>query len=139
MTVKKTTKTLQPRTLAVRAARAAAEKMAKDVRVLKVTDLIQITDHFVLASGATDRQVRAIGDAIEEELRSVGVKALRREGERDLHWLLLDFGDIIVHVFQEEDRVFYELERLWKDAPEVRWEPTKRAAAAERAAAGPRN
>lgn len=139
MTVKKTTKTLQPRTLAVRAARAAAEKMAKDVRVLKVTDLIQITDHFVLASGATDRQVRAIGDAIEEELRSVGVKALRREGERDLHWLLLDFGDIIVHVFQEEDRVFYELERLWKDAPEVSWEPTKRAAAAERAAAGPRN
>lgn len=129
----KPAKPLLSRTVAVRAARAAAEKQAKDIRVLKVTDLIQITDHFVLASGATDRQVRAIGDAIEDELRKAGLKPLRREGERDLHWLLLDFGDIIVHVFQEADREYYELERLWKDAPEIKWQPV--ASRAPRAAA----
>lgn len=123
--------------LAVRAARAAAEKQGRDIRVLDVAEQIQITDHFVLASGATDRQVRAIGDAIEEELRAAGVKPLRREGEGELRWLLLDFGDIVVHVFQEQDRVYYELERLWKDAPEVRWQPAAPRARAPRAAASP--
>lgn len=132
-----TRKTLQPRTLAVRAARAAAEKQATDIRVLKVGDLIQITDFFILASGATDRQVRAIGNAIEDELRAAGAKPLRREGERESHWLLLDFGDIVVHVFQEEDRAYYELERLWKDAPEVTWQPAVRARAPRAAAAAP--
>lgn len=90
--------------------------------MLKVGDLIQVTDYFVIVSGATERQVRAIGDAIEEELRTAGVKPIRREGERENRWLLLDYADIVVHVFQESDRVYYELERLWKDAPEVRWE-----------------
>lgn len=113
---------LQPRTLAVRAARAAAERMGRDIRVLKVRDLIAITDYFVIASGATDRQVRAIGDAVEEELRKAGEKPIRREGEREMRWLLLDYADVVVHVFGEEDRAFYELERLWKDAPEVSWE-----------------
>jgi ribosome-associated protein len=118
---------LKPRTLAVRAARAAAEKLGKDIRVLQVRDLIAITDYFVIVSGATDRQVKAIGDAIEEELRAAGEKPIRREGERDLRWLLLDFADIIVHVFHVEDRAYYELERLWKDAPVVRWEPKAEA------------
>jgi ribosome-associated protein len=76
----------------------------------------------VIASGATDRQVRAIADAVEEELRKAGSKPIRREGERDMRWLLLDFGDIVVHVFTEEDRMFYDIERLWKDAPTVKWE-----------------
>ena len=117
-----------PRTLAVRAARAAAEKQGRDIRVLEVADLIAITDYFVIVSGGTDRHVKAIGDAVEEELRKVEVKPIRREGERDLRWLLLDYADIIVHVFHEEDRAYYELERLWKDAPSVRWEqPASRA------------
>ena len=111
-----------PRTLAVRAARAAAEKQGRDILVLQVRDLIAITDYFVIVSGATDRQVKAIGDAVEDELRRSGAKPIRREGERDMRWLLLDFADIIVHVFHEEDRAYYELERLWKDAPSVRWE-----------------
>jgi ribosome-associated protein len=111
-----------PRTLAVRAARAAAEKQGRDIRVLQVRHLIAITDYFVIVSGATDRQVKAIGDEVEEELRKAGVKPIRREGERDLRWLLLDYADIIVHVFHEEDRAYYELERLWKDAPDVQWE-----------------
>jgi ribosome-associated protein len=106
----------------VRAARAAAEKQGRDIRVLQVRDLIAITDFFVIVSGATDRQVKAIGDEIESELRKDGVKPIRREGERDMRWLLLDFADVIVHVFNEEDRAYYELERLWKDAPDVRWE-----------------
>jgi ribosome-associated protein len=112
-----------PRTLAVRAARAAAEKQGRDILVLQVRDLIAITDYFVIVSGATDRQVKAIGDAVEDELRRSGAKPIRREGERDMRWLLLDFADIIVHVFHEEDRAYYELERLWKDAPSIRWEP----------------
>lgn len=115
-----------PRTLAVRAARAAAEKQGRDIRVLQVRDLIAITDYFVIASGATDRQVKAIGEEIEAELAKGGVKPIRREGERDLRWLLLDYADIIVHVFHVEDRAYYELERLWKDAPDVQWETAKR-------------
>jgi ribosome-associated protein len=116
-----------PKTLAVRAARAAAEKLAHDVRVLEVRDQIAITEYFVICSGTTDRQVRAIGDAVEEELRSSGAKAIRREGERDNRWLLLDFADVIVHVFTDEDRRYYELERLWKDVPDVAWESAPRA------------
>jgi len=69
--------------------------------------------------------VKAIGESVEEELRKAGQKPIRREGERDLRWLLLDFADVIVHVFHEEDRAYYELERLWKDAPVVRWEPPR--------------
>ena len=106
----------------MRAARAAAEKLGRDIKVLQVRDLIAITDYFVIASGATDRQVKAIGEAIEDELRGAGEKPIRREGEREMRWLLLDFGDIIVHVFHVEDRAYYELERLWKDAPVVAWE-----------------
>jgi ribosome-associated protein len=110
--------------MAVRAARAAAEKQGRDIRVLEVGNLISITDYFVIVSGATDRQVKAIGEAVEDELRKVEIKPIRREGERDLRWLLLDYADIIVHIFHEEDRAYYELERLWKDAPQIRWEPT---------------
>ncbi|MGZ4138705.1 MAG: ribosome silencing factor [Actinomycetota bacterium] len=122
-----------PRTMAVRAARAAAEKQGKDIRVLQVQELISITDYFVFVSGATDRQVRAIGDAIEHELAGSAVKPIRREGERDLHWLLLDYADVIVHIFNVEDRAYYELERLWKDAPVVRWEPASPKAKASSA------
>ncbi len=109
--------------MAIRAARAAAERQARDIRVLNVGDIIAITDFFVIASGATDRQVRAIADAVEEELRKNGRKPMRREGEREMRWLLLDFGDLVVHVFTDEDRMFYDIERLWRDAPVVKWEP----------------
>jgi ribosome-associated protein len=122
-----------PRTLAVRAARAAAEKQGRDIQVLQVRDLIAITDYFVIASGMTDRQVKAIGDGVEDELRRSGAKPIRREGERDMRWLLLDYADIIVHVFHEEDRAYYELERLWRDAPLVRWEPAASKAKAKTA------
>ncbi len=86
-----------------------------------MADLIGITDFFVIASGGTDRQLRAIADAIEEALRQHGTKPVRREGEDELRWLLLDFGDFVVHLFVDEARAYYELERLWKDAPAVDW------------------
>lgn len=114
----------------MRAARAASEKQARDILVLHVRDLIAVTDFFVIASGATDRQVKAIGDAVEADLLAAGVKPIRREGERDMRWLLLDYGDLVVHVFREEERAYYELERLWRDAPTVPWETKAPAARA---------
>jgi ribosome-associated protein len=100
---------------------------------LNVADLIQVTDFFVICSGGTDRQVRAIGEAVEDELRAAGVKPMRREGERENRWLLLDYADIVVHIFAEPDRAYYELERLWKDAREVKWEQAGQAEGEERA------
>lgn len=99
-------------------------------------DLIVITDYFVIASGATERQVRTITDAVEKVLSERGVKAIRREGVEQGRWALVDFGDIVVHVFTNEERDYYELERLWKDAPRVRWEETARSRT-RRAGTGP--
>jgi len=117
------------RELAVAAARAAADKQAEHIVILNVRELIVITDHFVIASGATDRQVNAIVDGIEEELRALGVKPVRREGRREGRWVLLDFIDIVCHVFHVEEREYYDLERLWKDAPRVPWEEGSEEAA----------
>ena len=90
--------------------------------MLEVRDLIVITDYFVIASGASDRQVRTIADAVEKVLADKDRKPVRREGEREGRWVLLDFVDVVVHVFVDEDRRYYELERLWKDAPRIPWE-----------------
>ena len=110
------------RELAVAAARAASAKQARDIVVLDVAELIVITDHFVIASGGTDRQVRAISEAIEDALRELGMKPVRREGEREGRWVLLDFVDVVAHVFLDSERSFYDLERLWADAPRITWE-----------------
>jgi ribosome-associated protein len=110
---------IESSSLAILAARAAATKQGRDILILDVGALIQIVDHFVLVSAATDRQVKAIVDAIEDTLRLEGIKPLRREGEQALRWVLLDYGDIVVHVFNAEERAYYELERLWKDAPVI--------------------
>lgn len=103
--------------LAQAAARAAAEKLASDIVIIDVSDQLVITDCFVLASAPNDRQVKSVVDAVEEELRKAGAKAVRREGERDGRWVLLDFVDIVVHVQHSEERTYYSLERLWKDCP----------------------
>ena len=102
------------------AAEAAGEKLADDIIAYDVSDQLVITDAFVLCSAANDRQVRAIVDEIEMRLREdAEVKPVRREGEREGRWVLLDYLDIIVHVQHEEDRLFYALERLWKDCPRI--------------------
>lgn len=103
------------------AAQAAADKRASDIVLLDVSDHLAITDAFVIVSAPNNRQVRAIVDAVEESLRSLDAKPIRREGERDGRWVLLDFGDIVVHVQHTEERTFYSLERLWKDCPAIPW------------------
>ena len=104
-------------TLVPTAARAASDKLAQHLIAFDVSDQLAITDAFLLASGANDRQVKAIVDEIEEKLRDIGEKPIRREGERDGRWVLIDYGDVVVHVQHEEERQFYALERLWRDCP----------------------
>jgi len=101
------------------AALAASDKLAQQIVAFDVSDQLAITDAFLLASAPNDRQVRAIVDEVEEKLRGLGAKPIRREGERDGRWVLLDFGDIVVHVQHEEERQFYALERLWRDCPTI--------------------
>ena len=105
--------------LGLAAAQAAADKLASDILLLDVSEQLVITDVFLLASAPSDRQVMAIVDEVEERLRELGAKPLRREGEKEGRWVLLDFGDIVVHVQHEEERVFDALERLWKDCPVI--------------------
>ena len=105
--------------LAEAAVSAAADKLASDLVILDVSEQLVITDCFVLASAPNDRQVRAVVDAIEERLLQLGAKPVRREGERDGRWVLLDYVDIVVHVQHSEERTYYSLERLWKDCPEL--------------------
>lgn len=101
------------------AALAASDKLATDIVAFDVSEQLAITDAFLLASGGSDRQVKAIVDEIEDKLREAGAKPIQREGERDARWVLLDYGDIVVHVQHEEDRQFYALERLWRDCPTI--------------------
>jgi ribosome-associated protein len=99
------------------AARAADSKKAADLVALDVSGPLPLTDAFLLASGDNERNVVAIANAVEEALIEIGTKPIRREGRSEGRWILLDFGDLVVHVFHEEDRMFYSLERLWKDCP----------------------
>ena len=102
------------------AAQAASDKLAENIVAFDVSDQLVITDAFLLASAPNDRQVKSIVDEIEERLqKELGVKPVRREGDREARWVLLDYVDIVVHVQHSEERVFYALERLWKDCPEL--------------------
>jgi ribosome-associated protein len=112
----------ESRQAAVAAARAAAAKQAEHITILDVHGLIVITDYFVICSGATERQVRTIVEEIEKALRDLGRKPVRREGESERRWVLLDYVDLVVHVFTEQEREYYDLERLWGDAPRSAWE-----------------
>jgi ribosome-associated protein len=100
-----------------RAVEAAGDKKARGLVVLDVSKLLGITDYFLIGSGSSDRQVRTIAEAIEGKLKEDGLRPLRSEGAADSGWILIDYGDFIVHVFSEEMRAYYDLERLWKDAP----------------------
>jgi ribosome-associated protein len=101
------------------AARAAAEKLAEDIVALDVSERLALADVFLIASAPSERQVNAIVDGIEDELAKFDLKPVRREGRSGGRWVLLDYADVIIHVQHEEDRVFYALERLWKDCPVV--------------------
>jgi ribosome-associated protein len=93
--------------------------LAQDVLAFDVSDQLALTDVFLLCSASNDRQVKAIQDAVEEKLLSIGSKPIRREGEREGRWVLLDFSDIVVHIQHAEERVYYALERLWSDCPVI--------------------
>ncbi len=101
------------------AAGAAADKLATDIIAYDVSEQLVITDAFLLCSASNDRQVKAIVDEIEEKLRRADAKPIRREGEREGRWVLLDYIDVVIHVQHADERVFYALERLWKDCPRI--------------------
>lgn len=118
---------LPGREVAVTAARAAAAKQATDIVVLDVHELIVITDYFVICSASTKRQVKTVIEEIERAVRELGEKPIRREGEEDGGWWLLDYFDVVVHVFGDEERAYYDLERLWRDAPRLEWQEPEAA------------
>lgn len=101
------------------AALAADSKSGEDLVALDVSGPLPLTDVFLLATGRNERNVLSIASEVEDKLNEAGVKTLRREGRTEGRWVLLDFGDLVVHVFHEEDRMYYALERLWKDCPVV--------------------
>jgi ribosome-associated protein len=101
------------------AAQAASDKLADDIIAFDVSEQLIITDAFLLCSAPNDRQVRSIVDEIEDKLREAGAPPPRREGERDGRWVLMDYDEIVVHVQHTEERLFYALERLWRDCPVI--------------------
>jgi ribosome-associated protein len=129
------TATDEARELAATAAQAAADKLATDIVLIDVSERLAITDVFVVVTGSNERQVEAIVDAVEEKLLARGKKPIRREGRRDGRWVLLDYGDVVVHVQHAEERAFYALERLWRDCPFIPFADAK-ADARDRAARG---
>ena len=100
-------------------ARAAAELKATTDAAIDVSERLVLTEVFLVVSGSTDRQVRSLVDAVDEALLKAGVRRKRREGFDEGHWVLVDYGDLVVHVQQDEDREFYALERLWADCPSI--------------------
>jgi ribosome-associated protein len=107
---------------AIEAARAADDKLAQDVVVLEVAEVLALCGWFVIASAGNDRQVKAVCEEVERRVHEAGGPKPRRiEGLDSLQWVLMDYGDVIVHVFQQDVREFYDLERLWSDVPRVAW------------------
>jgi ribosome-associated protein len=106
------------------AADALDDKKGMDIALLEVGDLLAITEVFVIVTGSSRPHVRTLAEAVDEKLKEHGRRPLRIEGASEGEWVLLDFGDFVVHVFQETPRDFYGLERLWGDAPRLAWEPS---------------
>ena len=108
---------MDQKAIALAAAKALDAKRGKDIVVLKVDEMTVITDYMVIATGRSVPQVKALAENVEEELAKLDLFARRREGVNEGHWCILDYGDVMVHVFQTETRDFYKLEQLWADAP----------------------
>lgn len=98
---------------------ALTDKKGEDVRVIQITEIASFADYFIIADGNNSSQISALVDNVEEQLSKAGYEPKRIEGVRNSNWVLMDYGDIIVHVFSKEDRLFYDLERIWKDGREV--------------------
>ncbi|MDP1808077.1 MAG: ribosome silencing factor [Actinomycetota bacterium] len=117
------------RELVMVAAQAADDKKATDIIILEMAGILDITDYFLICGGATDRQTKAIADEIQKRLRDFGCKPHRSAGEELGDWILLDYVDFIIHIFTDETREYYRLERLWKDAPQLKMKDVKRSQA----------
>lgn len=107
------------REVAIWAAKAAAEKRASDIRILDLRGIFPVADYFVICSGRSATQIAAIAQEIQDRLGKLGHRFFRRQGTPESEWVLLDYGDVVVHIFSGEARAFYALERLWGDAPEI--------------------
>ena len=98
---------------------ALADKKGENIKIIDISEVPPIADYFIIADGANQNQLQAMCDAVDEELYKAGCELKQTEGNRNSTWILMDYGDIIVHVFSKEDRLFYDLERIWKDGVEV--------------------
>ena len=125
---------LDSRRLAVRFAQIADDRKAEDIVILDVRGRLYLADYFVIASGTNPRQLRAVAEEMQRETRAAGVKLIGAEGLPVSRWVLMDFGDVIVHLFEPVTRAFYDLEMLWADAPRVQWRRFKRVRLEELAA-----
>ena len=114
---------LTPKEVALAAAKALDDKKGIDIRLLKITDISSLADYFLICTGSSNTHVKTLCDAVEEAMDRLGEPALRREGHRSGTWVLLDFGCLVLHVFTNETRKFYDLERLWNDATPVSLDP----------------
>ena len=112
----------QSKEMAKIAYHALSDKKGEDIKIIDITGISVLADYFIIANGNSDSQVNALVDNVEEELHKAGHALKQREGQASASWVLLDFGDIIVHVFDKENRLFYDLERIWKDGRDIRIE-----------------
>jgi ribosome-associated protein len=119
------TTSVNSKKLAVSIAKIASDKIAEDILVLDMRKVVNFCDYFVICSGNTDRQVKAIADAIESELKEQGNKVSMKEGAQTSDWIVFDLGDVVAHIFQKKLREFYQLEYLWREAPVIPWESKK--------------
>lgn len=110
------------KTMAKLAYEALADKKAEDIKIINIEEVSVLADYFIIASGTNRNQVQAMADNVEEELHKAGYPVKQTEGYRSANWILMDFGDIIVHVFDSENRLFYDLERIWRDGKEIQAE-----------------
>lgn len=107
------------REIAKTAIAALEDKKADDIRVIDITEVSVIADYFIIASGRNRNQVQALADLVEEKLHEVGVRPRQIEGYQTANWILMDYHDVIVHIFNEEDRLFYNLEKIWMDGKQI--------------------
>ena len=109
----------EARELAKIACHALDEKKAEDIRIIEISEISVLADYFIIASGGNQNQIQAMVDAVDEDLAKAGHHARQVEGNQNSSWILMDYGDIIVHIFSKEDRLFYELERIWRDGRQM--------------------
>ncbi len=113
--------TIDSKEIAVACAKIADKKKAQNIIILDISKLTSVTEYFVICTGINERQLYTIADEIEKELKKLSIKKYGIEGYREAKWILIDYGDVIVHLFDKEMRSYYDLELLWGDAPRVKW------------------